>query len=347
MIEGNAGFEPNSLIGFGNQISDINNGGVYKIMWQILTIIVFWETAFWAFKDTLAEGITNTIKGGAEAVGKYSSEALFYDKQFIHTPYGDMSPSTLFAVPDMMGRSQREHRARINEKFYQSSFGDGNKHDSKIAIALASMPRDFASQMSHLSTNNINKETAVGANFDKFKQLINGINFIGGDGKEIDLDDSKMRILRTAFGTGAKEVETKLQSFGVKAEQAKTFKTTMDKETIKKDGEKDDKDTTKTKKTTHKVTVEIVKNGETKTESVDISAKGLLATDSNGSMPSGYLDNIDIGNRKAVFSAVEDFRDNKIVKEDLKKKLNAQGIKGEGVEKGIEDMKAEIQQKAK
>jgi hypothetical protein len=214
MIEGNAGFEPNSLIGFGNQISDINNGGVYKIMWQILTIIVFWETAFWAFKDTLAEGITNTIRSSAEAVGQFSAESLFYDKKFIHTPNGDFGLSTIAAVPSMIVRNQQEKRTMDRESLYGSIFKDGNKYDTKLRIAMAGMDQgDFNGRMTHLENKDVNGTTLSMATIREFSNIFQKMNFTGAT----NVNNTNLQALKTAIGSGEKNrIEAALKAMNIK-----------------------------------------------------------------------------------------------------------------------------------
>lgn len=44
----------------------------FGIMWQIMTVVVFWMAVWWALSGSEAEFINNGIKSGAEQIGKYT-----------------------------------------------------------------------------------------------------------------------------------------------------------------------------------------------------------------------------------------------------------------------------------
>ncbi len=51
-------------------------------MWKIAAIVILWMGVFAAMKESVAAGVVETIKGGAEATGKFALKALRYAPVF-------------------------------------------------------------------------------------------------------------------------------------------------------------------------------------------------------------------------------------------------------------------------
>jgi len=83
MLSGMIEFRPNGnegLLEFGAALSNLAIDE-YALLWQILTIVVFWQAAKWALKDTDADTVVNGILGGAEKIGGYLARSSTVEAQ--------------------------------------------------------------------------------------------------------------------------------------------------------------------------------------------------------------------------------------------------------------------------
>jgi hypothetical protein len=69
----------------GSSVSTFGASG-YGLLWSIATIVVFWKAAFWALEGSVAEGVINKIKGGAEGAGAFLAKAGTIDREIFPMP---------------------------------------------------------------------------------------------------------------------------------------------------------------------------------------------------------------------------------------------------------------------
>ena len=95
------------LINFDRNVLSSGGDPVSTLMWQILTVIIFWKIAFWAFEGTIAEGITNSIKGAAEKLGSFAVKAGVMDQPLVQmVGKGDASLTTLLRAPEALSQAR-------------------------------------------------------------------------------------------------------------------------------------------------------------------------------------------------------------------------------------------------
>lgn len=113
--------------------------GVTGLFWEIATIVIFWKAAFWALSGTEAQGVVDTIKGGAEKAGSFVAKSTVLDKQFIPIPNenggdGRTSLRTLFSVPDQFLRNYEDRQAQERRRDL-SALGIGAADTFSDAVA--------------------------------------------------------------------------------------------------------------------------------------------------------------------------------------------------------------------
>ena len=113
------------LINFDRNVLSSGGDPVSTLMWQILTVIIFWKIAFWAFEGTIAEGITNSIKGAAEKLGSFAVKAGVMDQPLVQmVGKGDASLTTLLQAPKALDAARTRKMTKEYNAFYNPDSED-------------------------------------------------------------------------------------------------------------------------------------------------------------------------------------------------------------------------------
>lgn len=77
---------------------------LFTILWQIMTVAIFWRGAFWALDGTHADSIVKGIQSGAEQVGGFALKTATVDRPIFKAPGMDnaVSMTTVGRIPGML-----------------------------------------------------------------------------------------------------------------------------------------------------------------------------------------------------------------------------------------------------
>ncbi|MCF7905877.1 hypothetical protein K9L63_01660 [Candidatus Gracilibacteria bacterium] len=112
--------------------------GAYAILWQIMTVVVFWKVAFWALQDSpINDMVIQKIRSGAESVAGYAAKSATIDQTIIPVGTGGekVGLSALAKIPSIM-RSARQKNLDEQEDKLKISMGMGDKELTALRDAL-------------------------------------------------------------------------------------------------------------------------------------------------------------------------------------------------------------------
>ena len=131
------------LINFDRNVLSSGGDPVSTLMWQILTVIIFWKIAFWAFEGTIAEGITNSIKGAAEKLGSFAVKAGVMDQPLVQmVGKGDASLTTLLRAPEALSQARTRKMTDEYNRTYNLT-GDAAKANNLADDLKSAQARDL------------------------------------------------------------------------------------------------------------------------------------------------------------------------------------------------------------
>lgn len=111
-------------MGRGLNLFSGEGGSLYSLMWKIATVVIFWQTAQWAIKESVVgDWIKEKVMGGALEVGKFALNAGVLDRQFLPVPGaegGTTSINALLDAPKTFANSMEQNARREREKDYVS-----------------------------------------------------------------------------------------------------------------------------------------------------------------------------------------------------------------------------------
>ncbi len=121
--------EGESFIFLGPALSKLGNE--YSILWQIMTVIVFWTAAFKAMEGSAAESIVNKVKSGAQTMGGYVAKSQTIDKPILPWFGGkDISLTTLMKTPKALEDAQGQKMSREYQQIVGQFGGDKKSQKS-------------------------------------------------------------------------------------------------------------------------------------------------------------------------------------------------------------------------
>jgi hypothetical protein len=117
-----------TFIFFGPALSKLGNE--YAILWQIMTIIVFWTATFKAMEGSAAQGIVDKVKAGAQTMGGYVAKSQTIDKPILPWFGGkNISLSTLTKAPQAFNSARTQ---KLNTEYQELvDFAGGDKKAQK------------------------------------------------------------------------------------------------------------------------------------------------------------------------------------------------------------------------
>ncbi len=124
-------FNPETGVDFieigGGGLSQFGVSSLYGLMWKVATVVIFWQAAFWAISGSEASFITDKIKSGGQAVGKYA--ATFAADQ-VPLPLGKGQGLTLANIGslpripgEMLDRKMRTNMDEFKKANFPEAFG--------------------------------------------------------------------------------------------------------------------------------------------------------------------------------------------------------------------------------
>jgi len=128
-----------AFIFFGPALSKLGNE--YAILWQIMTVIVFWTAVFKAMEGSAAQGIVDKIKSGAQTVGGYVAKSQTIDKPML--PWFGKDPISLSTLSKFPQAMESANTQKLNKEYQQiTEFVGGNV---EIQKSLDSMNETISS----------------------------------------------------------------------------------------------------------------------------------------------------------------------------------------------------------
>ena len=128
--------EAGDLIELGPALSQFGTN-MYGILWQIMTVVIFWKVAFWALEGSPISGmIIDKIKAGAETAGGYIAKTATVDQTVIPTIGGGkaIGLSALAKFPDVLGRIRSRRMEEQEQELYIAMGGDKDVAEARKAI---------------------------------------------------------------------------------------------------------------------------------------------------------------------------------------------------------------------
>ena len=88
-------------------------GGIWGILWQVMSIVLFWKVAWWSLEGTEAKTILEKVKGGSEMMFKYGAKVASVDNIKIPIGGGDgVSLSALSTLPTTLDNARNREIGR-------------------------------------------------------------------------------------------------------------------------------------------------------------------------------------------------------------------------------------------
>ncbi len=64
------------------KIGDASNSvSLFHMLWQVMTVVIFWQAAFWAIDESIAHDVVQGIKTGAQKVGGFAAQTATVDRK--------------------------------------------------------------------------------------------------------------------------------------------------------------------------------------------------------------------------------------------------------------------------
>ncbi len=118
------------------KLGDSMNGvSLFTLLWQLMIVAIFWQGAFWALKDTEAQSVVDSIKGGAEKVGGFALKTATVDRPMFKT--GKMKGLTLggaLNMPSVQMDAIRNKRSQDQRKIAMGEIGMGEQADTEDKV---------------------------------------------------------------------------------------------------------------------------------------------------------------------------------------------------------------------
>ncbi len=154
MADVNFSGEAGNLVILGPALSQFGTNA-YAILWQIMTVVIFWKVAFWALEDSPISGmIIEKIKAGAETAGGYIAKTATVDQTVIPVGAGGqkIGLSALSKFPELLGRSRDREMEKQGRTLELAMNGDTEAvaAQERLSGALETLERNKSSDIKTL-----------------------------------------------------------------------------------------------------------------------------------------------------------------------------------------------------
>lgn len=183
----------------------------YGLLWQVMTIVVFWMSAWWALQGSEAEFIINKIKSGAENTGKFAAKAATIDRQIIPMPFGDRDNKTA-SLGSLMGAPKQF------ERMYEQRERGRRTKDWKSWGIMDGATEKFEKAVEKINADKINGHLEKPGGNTKDEHVAKYIDeFIRENGKDSlrdkDVNDALVRLLQSTDFTGRDDLIKEISSY--------------------------------------------------------------------------------------------------------------------------------------
>ncbi len=217
MVAAMMDFNPETGVDFieigGGGLSQFGVSSLYGLMWKVATVVIFWQAAFWAISGSEASFITDKIKSGGQAVGKYA--ATFAADQ-VPLPLGKGQGLTLANIGslpripgEMLDRKMRTNMDEFKKANFPEAFGGraAIEAQGRLSETMGSMKgRELNTDLATKLAQAIKKEglgainTRDSAQAEIFKKLEGKAGFTFAEFERADAGRRK-EMLKGALGT--------------------------------------------------------------------------------------------------------------------------------------------------
>lgn len=102
---------------------NVEGSNMFSMLWKFATLVVFWQAATWAIKDSHGAEIGQKVMDGAKGAGTFLAKAATVDREIFRLPGMDekVSATTLGQVPGMISQARTAHLQKDRKEFLEDA----------------------------------------------------------------------------------------------------------------------------------------------------------------------------------------------------------------------------------